>query len=147
MLVSDNEHFSRWVYAPRYLTDEGLLNDKFISLRPQIKEKGVSGQLCDRIDFATIVSDGNRFIRVNANGDAIESLKYVAKANVADIRNIALWGDTVDVVKVPSQLVHEHAEIIFMLDGMLVDALCKDAKLLYYFDELKILLGKCLIEV
>jgi len=70
------------------LTDDGLLNEKSILLKPQIKQRGISGQLCGRVDFATIVSDGNRFVRMNANGDAIESLKYVAKAPSLQLREI-----------------------------------------------------------
>ena len=61
--VDDNERFSRWVFYPRFMDENGGLNHKFIFLRPNINEEGISGQLYDRISRQIAIEDGVKFCR------------------------------------------------------------------------------------
>lgn len=145
--VQDEELFSRWVYVPRFMSEDGILNSRFVILREPLKESGISGQLYNRQERISIISDALQFIRKRKDGSNAETLKYIAVAKVGEIRAIAIDNDVIDVVEVPSEKVSSHAEIQFTINGKIVDGTCKDAKLLMYYDELKDLFERNLSEV
>lgn len=130
-MVEDKEHFSRWVYNPRFINDSGEVNDKFITLRSHINEKGISGQLYDRLTLEEIITTGLKFIRRKRSGEPTETLSHIAKVQVSSIRQLATTEDKIDIVEVPSETVPQHAEIQFSLKA------AKPAKLYYYFEKIK----------
>lgn len=145
--IQDEEIFSRWVYIPRFMSEDGFLNSRFIILREPLREAGISGQLYNRLERKAVIKDALQFIRKRKDGSYAETLKYIAMAKVGDIRAIAMDNDAIDVVENPSAKVSFHAEIRITINGKIVDGTCKDAKLLMYYDELKDLFGKNLSEV
>lgn len=145
--VQDEELFSRWVYVPRFMTEDGILSSRFVILREPLNESGISGQLYNRVERRAVIKDALQFIRKRKDGSCAETLKYIAVANVGEIRAIAIDDDVIDVVEVPSARVSGHAEIRFAINGKMVDGTCKDAKLLMYYDELKDLFQRNLSEV
>lgn len=137
-IVDDQEHFSRWVYQPRFIDENGRLNSRFVILRPTINEEGLSGQLFDRISLEVAVSEGKKFIRKYKTNS--EKLVALAIVGVGDLRQIADVNDIIDVVSVPSESVSAHAEIRFYLNGQLATGNTPTSFLKYYFDEINSLM-------
>ncbi len=135
--VKNDEHFSRWIFKPRFIDDNGVVNERFVALRPHINEQGLSGQLIDRIGFDVAVSEGIAFVRTKKDGTPLESLYGLAIAQVADIRGLSLSGDNVDVESVPSDRVSAHAEIRIYINGDLVTGKSTDFKLRFYLNKIQ----------
>lgn len=146
-MVLDSEEFSRWVFQPRYIDELGILNSKFITLRPHLKECGVSGQLINRAGFYEAVRCGNLFIRRDKNGNPIDQLVAIAKAKVSDIRSLSQDSDTIDVLSVPSESVTDHAEIRLFIKGVLFVAgeNTMNAAVQDYLDQISFLLSENMI--
>ncbi len=144
--VDDNERFSRWVFFPRFVNQNGLLNQKFVYLRPNINEEGISGQLYDRISRQVAIADGMKFCR-NKNGVPTEKLVALAIAKAGELRKLAFIPDSIDIVSCPSPNVHAHAEIRFAIDGIPITGNTANMQLLYYYDRIKDVLsdGLCYI--
>lgn len=142
--VKDNEHFSRWVYRPRFIDVSGTLSDRFITLRPQLHEEGVSGQLYDRAGREIVIKEGLLFIHKDKKGHPTEELVAISKALVGEIRDLSQDSDVVDVVSVPSDKVSHHAEIRFKIDGVdfVAGRNVMDARLQDYFDQIRMIMSE-----
>ncbi len=143
--VKNEEHFSRWIFKPRFIDDNGVVNDRFVALRPHINEQGLSGQLIDRIGFDVAVSEASAFIRTKKDGTPLESLYGLAIAQVSDIRGLSLSNDNVDVEPVPSDRVSAHAEIRIYINGLLATGKTTDFKLRYYLNNIQNILQEGII--
>lgn len=143
-MVTENEHFSRWVYNPRFINDAGEVNDRFITLRSHLNEEGISGQLFDRLPIEDVIESGQKFIRKTSNGTPKETLSHIAKAEVGNIVHLALGTDKIRVEEVPSEHVPQHAEIKF---DVVDNASTNSAKMYYYFEKIKDEMLKELIPV
>ncbi len=135
--VKKEEHFSRWIFKPRFIDENGVVNDRFVALRPHINEQGLSGQLIDRIGFDVAVSEGSAFVRTKKDGTPLETLYGLAIAQVVDIRGLSLSNDNVDVESVPSQNVSAHAEIRIYINGELATGKSTDFKLRFYLNQIQ----------
>lgn len=145
--VNGSEHFSRWVYCPRFIDVDGNINSNFIKLRPHINEQGISGQLFDRISLEISVNEGTQFIRKNKQGLPIEKLVAIAVAEVAEIVNLAQLPDVIKVESVPSNAVSAHAEIRFYLDGVMATGNSYSHMLQFYFELIKDLMANHLLKL
>lgn len=145
--ILDEERFSRWVYKPRFVDDDGLLKKSFIFLRENINEEGISGQLYDRLSHDVVVSEGIKFERRHKNPQKSEKLVGLAIVPVGDLRDVAILPDTIDVESVPSDYVSEHAEIRFYLDGVLATGNTSNQLLDFYFDEILSLMANGLTSI
>lgn len=139
--VYDSEIFARWLYRPRFISDDNKLNERFISLRvfaDKIPEKGISGQLLNRAGHNSVISCGKMFRRTSKDGtDKEERFIGYAKAIVSDIRKLSnVLYDKVDVVLTDAVHIPFHAEIRFIIDGQEVDGNHIDARFLKYKDRL-----------
>ncbi len=144
--VSSDERFSRWVYCPRHIGNDGVLNERFIYLRPSINEEGISGQLYDRISFEIAVDDGKQFLRKRNNGDS-EKMVAIAVVKTGELRGLSYNDDSIDVVSQPSERVHYHAEIRISFDGNPVTGNTPGLKTKFYFDRIKQLMQANLVPV
>ena len=139
--VFDSEIFARWLYKPRFVSDDNFLNERFISLRVfpgNIPEKGISGQLLNRAGHNSVISCGKKFRRTSKDGTNKEE-RFVgyAKATVGDIREISnVVSDKVDVILTDSSEIPFHAEIRFVIDGNEIDGNHIEARFLKYKDKL-----------
>ena len=142
--VKDSERFSRWVYRPRFIDASGILSDRFITLRPQLHEEGISGQLYDRVGREVVIKEGVLFVHKDKNGNPKEELVAISKALVSEIRELSQDNDIIDVVSVPSAKVSHHAEIRFKIDGVdfMADRNVMDARLQDYFDQIRMIMSE-----
>ena len=146
-VIYDSEVFARWLYQPRFINNDNMLNDRFISLRVfpgKIAEKGISGQILNRAGHNSVVSCGKKYRRTSKDGtDKEERFIGYAKAIVGDIRNLSeSFGDTVDVILAETADIPFHAEIRFVINGQEIDGNHLDARFLKYKDKLTELFSK-----
>lgn len=138
--VSDDEHFARWLYRPRYLDNNDNFTPRFINLRDRdgFCEEGVSGQILERAGLKTVLCCGLSH-RWKSNDGTPKEEKFVgfAKAKVGEIRGVAdEQGTSIDVVLTKSD-VPFHAEIRFTIDGQLIKGNNQNPHFLRYKDRLK----------
>ncbi|MCQ2252110.1 MAG: hypothetical protein MJZ61_01535 [Bacteroidales bacterium] len=129
------------------MDESGVLNSKFVTLRPHINEEGISGQLIDRIGVEVAVADGAKFIRTHKDGTPAEKLSALAIASVGELRNLSVGMDKVDVLNVPSSVVSAHAEIRIYIDGELVTGNSTNFKLKFYLNSISRILSQGLLFV
>ncbi|MBQ0074719.1 MAG: hypothetical protein KBT34_11045 [Prevotella sp.] len=142
-MVAEEEHFSRWLYNPRFINDAGEVNERFITLRSHLNEKGISGQLFDRLTLSEVIETGKKFVRSKRDGTQTETLSHIAKAKILNIKSIALQNDNINVLEVHSDIVPQHAEIRFCLNN---DS-TMSARQYYYFEKIKDEMLKGLIPI
>lgn len=143
-MVMDEERYARNVYDPRNIDEKGILKEPFISLRTfqdGTEERGVSGQIYDRVSEEDIIENGIRFIRKKNNGEPKERYVGFALAKVGDIRAVAGEDDEIDVVLTESEI-PAHAEIVFRIEGVYLQGKNRNSRYLKYCDDLKELLNK-----
>ncbi len=150
--VFDSDIFARWLYKPRFISEDGILNERFVSLRVfpgNVPEKGISGQLLNRAGHNSVISCGKKFRRTAKDG-TIKEERFVgyAKVDVGDIRGISKKvSDTVDVILTDAAEIPFHAEIRFVIDGQGIDGNHIDARFLKYKDKLTELFSKDIVFV
>ena len=140
-IVSDDEHFARWLYKPRYLDNYDNFTHRFMNLRDS--EEGISGQIFERAGLKTVLCCGLSH-RWKSNDGTPKEEKFVgfAKAKVGEIRSVAdEEGTSIDVMLTKSD-VPFHAEIRFTIDGQLIRGNNQNPHFLRYKDKLKILFAK-----
>lgn len=125
-IVSDDEHFARWVYCPRYVSANGEFNERFISLRTfsnKKREEGISGLIYEKAGHENILKFGAKY---KSTEEEERFVGYV-KAKVGEIRNIAdEQGTKIDVEypkpksKQKKDSIPFHAEIRFYINGDLL---------------------------
>jgi len=121
LAVEDDEIFARWIYQPRFMDKNEVLNEAYVSLRerngnPNGPEDGLSGILLNRTTHNEVVETGIGFIR-KKKGQPVESFLGYGKALVGAIRRISEDNDRIDVIESPSDSVPHHAIVIFVIDG------------------------------
>ena len=146
-VIYDSEVFARWLYQPRFISNDNKLNDRFISLRVfsgNVAEKGISGQILNRAGHNSVISCGRKYRRTSKDGTNKEE-RFIgyAKAIVGDIRNTSeTFCDAVDVIFAESADIPFHAEIRFVINGQEIDGNHLDARFLKYKDKLTELFSK-----
>ena len=135
--VMKDEHYLRWIFDSRHIF-QGQFKPSFISLR--MNEKGISGQIFERLESENVIKESAcRFVRSK------EIFYGYALAKVEDIENCAIENDTINVVMTES-VVPAHAEIRFKLDDVPVVGNTPNPRLSYYFNEIKDLLSRTVVQ-
>lgn len=120
--VGDDEVYARWIYQPRFMNNEEVLNERFMSMRerngnPNGPENGISGMLINRCDHDTVVEIGQQHKWKPKKNQPEEIFWGYGYAVVAEIRAVAEDKDVIDVEESPSETVPHHAIITFYIDG------------------------------
>ncbi len=144
--VLDEEHFARWVYCPRFVSANGIFNEKFISLRPN--EEGISGQIFEKVEHDGILKCGAEFRRTTKDGtDKEERFVGYVKAKTRKIREIADEPETsIDVIYTKSTIPF-HAEIRFYINGDLLKGNNQNPYYLRYRKKLKSLFEQDFVKI
>lgn len=121
-IVGDDETYARWIYHPRFMDDDEMLIERYVSLReregnPKGPEGGLSGMLLERAGHDAVIKCGIAGKWKPKKNKAPETFWGYAYSKVGNIRSIAKNPDVIDVQLSPSETVPHHAIVIFLIDG------------------------------